>query len=260
MSSPWIAALTALFAWWFSTGAILLVVRRSDRTGREAHAMSLVLAVPLLALGAAALIVTRESQSVAATYAGFAGALAIWGWIELSFLSGVVTGPDRRPAAPGLSGSDRFAAAWGTVAHHEVLLLGGLAGVVLLTTGAADDTALWTYAILFVARIAAKLNLFLGVPRINLEFVPSTLSHLKSHMRQGPVTLAFPVAVTLLTFATGCFAERLISAPDPASTVKFALLTAISALALLEHWFMVLPLPDARLWRWMLPAPRSRQD
>ncbi|MEM8537955.1 MAG: DUF3623 family protein, partial [Pseudomonadota bacterium] len=37
----------------------------------------------------------------------------------------------------------------------------------------------------------------------------------------------------------------------------FALLAAITALALLEHWLMVLPLPDAKLWRWMLPAPKQ---
>jgi len=38
--------------------------------------------------------------------------------------------------------------------------------------------------------------------------------------------------------------------------VGFALLSAITALALLEHWLMVLPVPDAKLWRWMLPAPK----
>ncbi|WP_306372378.1 DUF3623 family protein [Roseovarius gaetbuli] len=42
--------------------------------------------------------------------------------------------------------------------------------------------------------------------------------------------------------------------------VGFALLAAISGLALLEHWLMVLPLPDAKLWRWMLPAPKSSND
>jgi len=25
-------------------------------------------------------------------------------------------------------------------------------------------------------------------------------------------------------------------------------------LATLEHWLMVIPLPDAKLWRWMLPS------
>jgi putative photosynthetic complex assembly protein 2 len=32
---------------------------------------------------------------------------------------------------------------------------------------------------------------------------------------------------------------------------------ALTALALLEHWLMVLPLPDERLWRWMLPGPSN---
>ncbi len=260
MTSPWIAAVMALFLWWFATGIILLVVRRSDRSGGEAHFQSVVLGVPMLALGVAALIVTGQDTSVAATYASFMGAIAVWGWIELAFLSGVVTGPDKRPAPPGARGSRRFAAAWGAVAHHEILLLLGLVTVVALN-GATENTAgLWTYAILFIARIAAKLNLFYGVPRINLEFVPSTLTHVKSHMRQGRVTFAFPIAITLLTFATGCFAERLIAAEDPGAQVKFALLTAISGLALLEHWFMVLPLPDARLWRWMLPATHPHKD
>ena len=35
------------------------------------------------------------------------------------------------------------------------------------------------------------------------------------------------------------------------------LLSALTVLALLEHWFMVLPLPDQKLWRWMIPQPRS---
>ena len=47
------------------------------------------------------------------------------------------------------------------------------------------------------------------------------------------------------------------SAPTPGALVGHALLAAITALALLEHWLMVLPLPDAKLWRWMLPAPKQ---
>ena len=47
----------------------------------------------------------------------------------------------------------------------------------------------------------------------------------------------------------------MIAADDP-TPAGFALLTALAALATLEHWLMVVPLPDAKLWRWMLPAPR----
>ena len=35
------------------------------------------------------------------------------------------------------------------------------------------------------------------------------------------------------------------------------LLDALTALALFEHWMMILPLPDAALWRWMLPSPKT---
>ena len=31
----------------------------------------------------------------------------------------------------------------------------------------------------------------------------------------------------------------------------------MAALATIEHWLMVVPLPDAKLWRWMLPTPNT---
>ncbi|MEO0929805.1 MAG: DUF3623 family protein, partial [Pseudomonadota bacterium] len=49
-------------------------------------------------------------------------------------------------------------------------------------------------------------------------------------------------------------------AQSDVTVVGFALLTALSALALLEHWLMVVPLPDAKLWRWMLPAPKTMTE
>ncbi|HCJ61988.1 MAG TPA: hypothetical protein DHV49_04635, partial [Alphaproteobacteria bacterium] len=45
------ALFIALFSWWFSTGIILLAVRRADRAGGDAHMMSLIMASPLLVLG-----------------------------------------------------------------------------------------------------------------------------------------------------------------------------------------------------------------
>jgi putative photosynthetic complex assembly protein 2 len=113
--------------------------------------------------------------------------------------------------------------------------------------------ALATYLILYLARIFAKLNLFFGVPRINLEFVPRRLSHLKSYFRRGPVTFAFPLAITALTALLAICTERLWFAGSDVTIVGYGLLTTLAALALLEHWLMVIPLPDAKLWRWMLP-------
>jgi putative photosynthetic complex assembly protein 2 len=260
MASPWTAALIALFAWWFFTGAILLVVRRADGGDAVAHGRNLVLAIPLCALGVAGLVISAAELTVANVYIGFLSALLIWGWIELAFLAGVITGPERRPCPPGLAGWARFSRAWHTVSHHELLLLLGLFAILTVTRTAENGIGFWTYLVLFVARILAKLNLFFGVPRINTEFVPQPLQHLKSYFRQGPITLAFPLGVTFLSITAACFAERLLAAPTAAEITAFALLTALAALATLEHWLMVVPLPDAKLWRWMLPETTHTKD
>jgi len=256
---PWIAALIALFIWWFSTGVIMLAVRWADRQGGAAHGMMVLAGVPLLAPGVAGIITSQAGDSLYGIYAGFLGALAVWGWIELAFLTGIISGPERRNCPPGLSGSARFYRAWNTLAHHEMLLTLGLLALVIMSSGAHNQIALWTYLVLYMARIAAKLNLFFGVPRINTEFIPARLDHLKSYFRRGPATAAFPAAITLLSFALAYFIERMISAATPLEQTQFTLLAALSALALLEHWLMVVPLPDAKLWRWMLPAAKPVQ-
>ncbi|NNE53213.1 MAG: DUF3623 domain-containing protein [Sulfitobacter sp.] len=260
MSSPWTAALIAVFAWWFFTGAILLIVRRADGGDAVAHGRNVFLSVPLLALGAAGLILSSVSLTVINVYIAFLSTLLIWGWIELAFLAGVITGPERHPCPAHLTGLARFNRAWHTVSHHELLLLLGLFGILTVTSHAENTVAFWSYLILFVARISAKLNLFFGVPRINTEFVPQPLQHLKSYFRQGPITMAFPIGVTFLSITAACFAERLIAAPTVEAATGFALLTALAILATLEHWLMVVPLPDAKLWRWMLPdiTPTSK--
>jgi putative photosynthetic complex assembly protein 2 len=68
----------------------------------------------------------------------------------------------------------------------------------------------------------------------------------------------FPWSVTLLTFALACWIERIVDAgPGTVEAAGFALLAALTALALFEHWMMVLPLPDAALWSWALPRTTS---
>lgn len=256
----WIAALFALFAWWIFTGVILLVVRAAERRGGDAPLLVVLAGVPVALAGAAMIGGSLNTLSVAGTYQGFLGALMVWGWIELAFLAGVITGPVTGPCAPELRGRERFLAAFGTVAWHELALVTGLLALVLASDGADNRVALATYLILFVARIGAKLNLYFGVPRINTEFVPQGLAHLKSYFTQGPITLAFPAAVTVLTIILAVCAERLWHAGSDVSAAGFGLLTALAALALLEHWLMVVPLPDAKLWRWMLPAPPTDHD
>jgi putative photosynthetic complex assembly protein 2 len=104
------------------------------------------------------------------------------------------------------------------------------------------------------------LNLFLGVPRINIQFLPRPLAHLASHFRIGRITAFFPLSVSALTVASALLLERAINVDTPGMSVGYALLTCLCLLALLEHWFMVLPLPDEKLWRWMMPAAKPQKD
>ncbi|QBF34231.1 putative photosynthetic complex assembly protein PuhE [Thalassococcus sp. S3] len=251
--TPWIAALAALFIWWFSTGAILMLIKHADRRGPKARQMAVIASLPMLILGIWGYLATLDSTTVAAAYIGFLSALAIWGWIETAFLAGIITGPITKPCPENVPEWERFLRAWGTIAWHEMLLVGVMMLMILYGWGHANPFGMWTFIILFGARVSAKLNLYFGVPKINTEFLPKALAHLPSHFRIRRLNWIFPISVTVLTFAVACWLERLHSADTMGDAIGFALLTAITALALLEHWLMVLPLPDERLWRWMLP-------
>ena len=253
MGNPWIAALFALFVWWFSTGAILMAVKRADRVGGNAHLNATLLGLPLLALGWFGLVQSAGNESVSGVYMGFLSALAIWGWVELAFLCGVVTGPNMKPCPEGIPPWERFLRAWGTIAYSEMILLASLISIMAVSWGAANNFGMWTFIILFFARISAKLNVYLGVPNINVEFLPKPMAHLASHFRIGPMNWFFPIGVTLLSLAFACWLERVYAVPAGSGAhVGFALLAALTGLAILEHWVMVLPIPDAKLWRWLV--------
>ncbi|MCD1627322.1 DUF3623 domain-containing protein [Seohaeicola saemankumensis] len=254
--NPWIAGLSALFVWWFSTGVILMAVRYADRHGARACTISTWAALPLFGLGLYGLYATFSDTSVTGAYLAFLSAIAVWGWIELAFLTGIITGPNARPCPEKLPEWERFIRAWGTIAYHEMLLVATMILILLVGWGAENAFGLWTFVVLFFARVSAKLNLFFGVPKINVEFLPSALAHLPSHFRLSRLNWVFPFSVTALTFAAACWLERLWAGETAGAITGFTLLTAITALALLEHWLMVLPLPDEKLWRWMLPAPK----
>ena len=51
MSSPWIAAAIAVFAWWVSTGAILYAVHRADDQGAKARRGIVLLTAPVALIG-----------------------------------------------------------------------------------------------------------------------------------------------------------------------------------------------------------------
>jgi putative photosynthetic complex assembly protein 2 len=114
---------------------------------------------------------------------------------------------------------------------------------------------LWTFAILLVSRLSAKLNLFFGVPNFTAEFFPDHLRHLTSYLRKGPTNALFPASLAAgVALAWAAAMSGLRADSTPFEMVGYALVFALTALALIEHAFMVLPIQDAALWRWALPT------
>lgn len=245
----------AVFLWWIGTGGILVAVGLRDRGLAIATAASL----PVLAAAVVAFDWAAAQPGLTGVYAGFAAAIAIWGWHEFAFLTGAITGPRRAPCPPDAGEWERFRCAVAALAWHELALAGTAVGLAALTWLDVNQFGLWTFLVLFFARISAKLNVFLGVPNLTVEFIPDRLAHLKSYFRQRSMNLFFPVSITGLMLAAGCWAERARAAETTADSVGFTLLTTLTALALIEHWLLVLPLRDAALWRWMLPECDARR-
>lgn len=253
-----LAVLLTLFAWWFSTGAIFWAVSRPGNLAFRAA-----LAAPLGVLAAVLLDRSGEMTGIGGVWLGFAAALGVWGWFELAFLAGILTGPRRTACPPGASGWRRFRFAWETVAHHELALAAVTLVLVWLMWDDANRAGLWCFLVLFAARISAKLNLFLGVPNFSDELMPERMAHLKSYFRRRSLNPLMPVSISLLTLAAGCFAERALAAPaGSGAETGFTVVATLTALAAVEHWLMILPLKETVLWRWMaratpVPDPRA---
>ena len=248
--------LAALFAWWFSTGAILWLVRRPRRTHGPMLAVSAIGAVAAVA----ALAASAHDTSAGGAYAAFVSALAVWGWHEASFLMGAITGP--RPAAcpPGATGWRRFKYATLTLIHHEIFVALTAVALVAMTWGAPNQIGPLTFLVLLAMRLSAKLNIFLGVPNLTDEFFPDHLAHLKSYLPKRAMNALFPWSVIAGALLTAyLFAEAHNSAPASGEQTGFLLLGTLAALALLEHLFMVLPVQDAVLWRWAAPSRAEPQ-
>jgi putative photosynthetic complex assembly protein 2 len=243
------AAAFAAFLWWFSTGVILLLDGLPPRTFRWSLTGATLLS--LVALGG--LAVSARDTSPAGAYAAFACALGIWAWFELSFLTGVLTGPRRIAAAPDARGFTRFAQAVGAIAYHELAIAGSVLVVFALTAGQPNAAGLWTYLALWVMRTSAKLNLFLGVRNLGEAFLPPHLVYMASFFRRRPINLLFPFSVIWPTVvATGMALRAVDPATAPGTAAGLWLAAAILALAVLEHWMLVLPLPVTAPWLWAM--------
>jgi putative photosynthetic complex assembly protein 2 len=240
-----------LFIWWFSTGAILFLNGLPSRTFKWTMlGTSVVLVAALAGLG-----LTRDDTTVIGAYLAFTSGVMVWAWQEVAFLLGYVTGPRRTPCPPESSGWERAGYAFMAVMHHELALVGLGLAVVALTWGGENPTGLWTFMILWVMRQSAKLNVFLGVRNLNEGFLPTHLKYLQTYFTRRAMNRLFPVSVIVSTVVAAMIWQAAtvtgITAFD-ATALTFA--ATLLTLAVLEHWFMVLPLPFEVMWNWGLKS------
>ncbi|QZO00473.1 DUF3623 domain-containing protein [Chenggangzhangella methanolivorans] len=97
-----------ILLWWTATAAVFWLDRRTGASGWTILGATLVLFASLVGLG-----LTSKTVTPGGAFLAFACAIGVWGWNELLFLSGAVTGPNRGPADAGLKGWARFRAGRG---------------------------------------------------------------------------------------------------------------------------------------------------
>ncbi len=256
----WSLALPPLFtllAWWGSTAAILWLVKLPRRT----HPLVMALGTLALPLGLFAVAASAGDgpPGAGAAYLGFCAALLVWGWQELAFLLGYVTGPHRKPCPEGAPEGQRVRLAVRAVLHHELALVLLGAVIVVLTPAGGSPMAMWTFAALWALRLSAKLNLFLGSRNPQAHLLPAHLAYMGSYFRRRPMNPLFPWSLGLSLLAAAALAGGALAAgAGDHDRTALLLLAALVALGALEHALMMLPAREhAAAAALSAPLPRS---
>lgn len=246
--------LFGIMVWWMSTGLLLYLVWQP----KEARAKSMAVMTLLLPVALWALTASSAEATATAAYISFAAALGLWAWHEMSFLLGIVTGPrtlicDKTPGARA-----PLWAAVETVIYHEFAIALTAALALALTWDAPNQCGTWTFVILGLMRLSTKINIYLGVPNVTEDFLPKHLAYLKTYFCRRSMNALFPLSITVSSAITVLLAQAALSATaTPFETVSFGLLATFAALGVIEHWFLVLPIPAAELWNWSFRGAKN---
>ncbi len=237
-----------IFIWWFGTGAILFLDSLKESTFR----WSLIACSICAVLAFVVIFITAKSTAASDAYVAFTASVMVWAWVELTFLTGLITGPQKTAWQP--LRSSRFRQALSALLHHELLLLVCASVIVILSIAQPNQTASLTFLSLWCMRASAKLNLFLGVRNWSEEFLPKNLRYLTSFFKSAPLNLLLP-----FTFVAGawaiiiCLDKSSLASNSASVQTGYLLVAGLLILGLLEHLLMVLPFRSSKLWKWATP-------
>lgn len=236
--------------WFIATGLIAWADNRESTT----FSRSLAIGAAGGILGLILVLVASISTQVWAVYVAFVGALLVWAWHEISFLTGIVASPRRGPADPVLTGVARFRQASATVMHHEVALALTALLLISLAWNASNQIGATVFVMLFGLRFTPKINLFVGVPNSTSEMLPDQLAYLKTYFGRNRMTVLLAASIAAIGAVTAWFGSLALAAPvGSAEMVGASLLFTLCLLGALEHLFLALPFRDGMLWGWALP-------
>ncbi len=233
--------------WFVATGFVLWLDRLPSRTWPA----SLVGATVASGFAMAGIIATAPMTGSAAAYAAFACALVLWGWHELSFLMGFITGPNHAPCPPNAQGWQRFRLAAATLIHHEIAMFITVFVIAAATWNQPNQTATLTFVLLFVMRLSAKFNIFAGVPHLSTEMMPDHMRYLASYFRIRPPRIFFAFSLSGICILAAWLGNAALSSVDGLATC-YALAFALVLLAFIEHGFLVVPWQDSAMFRWAM--------
>lgn len=249
--------LTVAF-WFVATGLIAWL----DNLDRRTFPRSLMLAGVSGIAGLAAIIMVKDIVAGWAIYTGFGGALLVWSWHEIGFLTGAVAGPRSAPCPPGATGWYRLSSAAATLIYHEIALVVTALLLISVTWNSPNQIGAMAFALFYVLRLSTKLNIYVGVPNSSTDILPDHLRYLTTYYgpnRLKPALLASIAATAGLAAWIGWTALQIpADAPDAqAQTIGASLLFTLAALGAIEHVFLALPFRDGALWGWALPGKRK---
>ena len=194
--------------------------------------------------------ISGQELTIAGAYCSFTCAIIIWGWQELAFLFGYITGSRRSDCPADIGGMRRAWYAFQTINYHELTLL--VLGLILFLINfeSVNQTGFWTYVILWGMRQSTKVNIYLGVLNFNEAFLPQHLKYLITYFRRRAMNLLMPISILASLLFLIPIWTRAASESSLYEMTSSVLLGTLLALGLLEHLFLVLPFPNEWLWKW----------
>lgn len=242
----------AIVLWWLTTIVLLWRLRLAPRT----YPLTMALVTMLLVFGCYGVYLSLTSDSVWSAYLAFSGALAIWCWHEASYFLGYLTGPRPEACPPHCTGWSRFTYGVKASLYHELAVIATAVLLIWLSQGAANTIAMQAFVVLWLMRWSTKMNIFFGVSNLHEEFWPERLRYLGSYVTSARGNLFFPVSVALaVVFATWVGAPLWSASGNAGDVAGAVLVLTLLGLACLEHVFLLIPVPDAWLWKWGLATP-----